>query len=142
MMGKDELCEQRVISLIQKFGEYLFPEERNVSVVIGKVGELLGLEVGKRKGLGKIHLPTPEETGPFFDCPKCGGKGLVIYGLCSTCKDAEGGKFQSKLVCKLCAYETKSRKHVVSLLQEFGFEFRSATKKEIGIKTITDEGVK
>lgn len=129
------------LKIIQR-GRELFPGEKNISVLYKKTCAHLGIEIKKLKAKEVDHLPTPQETGPFFKCPKCDKETLLILGLCGTCKDAEGGKFKTKLECGDCGFKELSQKFVVQVLNEHGFDFKTQTKRSLGIKTLTDEGVK
>lgn len=137
-----DICSHNLNRLLIIIGKEKFPNIKDDTEAMMAASLAYGIPFQKQVSSKGNKLPGIEETGPFFICPNCKEKGLVIYGLCKTCADAEQGKFQAKLVCKLCGHEEKSRKHIVTLFHEFGFDFKNGTKKELGIKTITDDGVK
>ncbi len=134
--------KHKINIILIRCGEQLFPGETNITTLAEMTGKLLGVEPEKMTSIETDHLPKPSETGPFFPCPKCGNKTLLVFGLCPTCKDSEGGKYAAKLQCQDCKYEEKTTKHIVTILTEFGYDFKNQTKAELGIKTITDNGVK
>ena len=91
----------------------------------------------------EVNAPPPiEETGPFFTCLVCGAERMVIYGLCPTCADSQDGKYSSKLVCLECKMTQVSEKHIAEWYRQFVFDFKGGMKKDLGIKTITDDGIK
>ena len=101
------------------------------------------------------HLPSLHEMIkpdgmpliPFRECPKCGKESMEMLGLCPTCEEAKGengepAKYKTKFVCKECSYSERSEKHMVIWLQEMGVNFGNQPKKDLGVRTITDEGIK
>lgn len=131
------------------------PEELDVTVLYNEASEALGIPLIRTTTGNADHLPSPREMMkpdgmpviPLRDCPKCGQNSMQIFGLCPTCKDAKGengepGKYKTKFMCTECKHEEKSEKHMVIWLQEMGVDFGNQSKKELGIKTITDDGIK
>ena len=112
------------------------------------------------------HLPAPheitDEKGEYFlpreDCPNCGRvKNVVIYYLCQSCaeaKDEQGNRYMSIQLCgernrqnqlipgSGCGYKKVNKKSIVQWLDETGKDWRSMSKRQMGIKTYTDQGIK
>lgn len=135
-------CDQRVNNILILIGKYFSPGEKNITVALKIASEKLGVRVqtiegGKREGLNKFI-----NGGVVFKCLKCGGDGMRVIPLCPTCEASEKGKYKTQLKCALCNFEEKSIKYTVQWYNEFGFDYKSGTKKELGIKTLTDEGLK
>jgi len=76
------------------------------------------------------------------ECPSCHKRSLVLHGLCRSCKDAEDGKYKTMLRCGECGYSQRSEDPIVTWLDKLGIEFGTQTKESLGIKTVTDEGIK
>lgn len=91
---------------------------------------------------GVSKFPSPEETGPFGECPKCHKQTLVIKSLCLSCEKAEGGKYKTEWKCtnKECDYDEVSALFLVQAYNQFGILIPEGMKKALGIKTVTDEG--
>jgi hypothetical protein len=113
----------------------------------------------------KMVLPTKK-------CIKCGKEEMdtitkkPVYsahlkGICANCKDAEADpitkkpKYKSMWFCGEqddktgvlipgtgCGHIEKSEKHIVQWFTELNFDFQNANKQTLGIKTVTDEGLK
>ena len=126
------------------------PEEKNITTLYEEASITLGISTILTTTQDADHLPAPHESVrpngepaiPLRECPKCGKKSMQIFGLCPTCKDSEGGKYKTKFECSECHYTEKSEKHMVTWLQEMGVEFGNQSKESLGVKTITDNGVK
>lgn len=131
------------------------PEENNITILYNETAPLLGVLPQQTSSSEANHLPAPHEMKsedgipivPLQQCPQCGMPSMEIFGLCPSCEDAKGengepAKYKTKFVCKECLYSEKSEKHMVIWLQEMGVEFGNQTKKELGVKTITDDGIK
>ena len=151
-------CEHRITQLILRVGELRrkeqgLPPENNITVLYDETMGWLGM-VPKRMTSGQVdHLPSPSEItkddGKFIiprrACPKCGtAQSLVLVSLCPSCEASEGGKYHSAWRCmtKDCGYMEKSNKFLTQVLTDLGIEFQTGSKKDMGIKTITDDGVK
>lgn len=123
------------------------PKENNITTLYRDTSALLGIEMIETHTGQADHLPSVSESMadigiPNMECPSCKKKTFQIFGLCPTCKDSEEGKYKTKFECSECHYSEKSEKHMVRWLQEMGIDFGNQSKKSLGIKTITDKGVK
>ena len=150
----------KVKDIIIKCGRALreakgLPEEKNISILYKEASIALGLPLIETSTRDANHLPAPHEMMtpdgrhliPLQKCPKCSQESMEMFGLCPTCEDAKGengepGKYKTKFVCKECSHFERSEKQMVIWLQEMGVEFGNQSKKELGIKTVTDGGVK
>lgn len=141
--------------IVIKCGEELrrakgLPEERNITTLYEEASAILGIPIIQTTTQDADHLPAPHEMIkkdgmpmiPLRKCPKCEKDAMQIFGLCPTCKDSEGGKYRTKFLCTECQYSEKSEKHMVLWLQEMGVDFGAQSKESLGIKTITDTGLK
>jgi len=155
-----DLCHHEKTQMVLKAGRIIrqlkgLPEEKNITVLYEETAPLLGIAPERRSSSDSSNLPTPNEMVfadgtpmiPLQKCPKCGKDSMEIFGLCPTCEDAKGengepAKYKTKFVCKECSYSERSEKHMVIWLQEMGVDFGNQSKKELGIKTITDDGIK
>ena len=134
------------------------PEEKNITILYNEICAILELPIIEISSLNADHLPAPHEMknvqGDFMvprkDCPLCGSRDSVILTpLCGSCKDAEGGKFKSAWVCqgaqckdKEGGYKERSEKAFVQWLSELGIKIPTGSKMDLGIKTMTDSGLK
>ena len=128
------------------------PEEKNITVVYNETAELLGIApvVTTTRTAGS-RSPAPHEMVaengfpliPKRVCPVCGQETVELHSICGGCADAEGGKFKTLWKCSVseCSFKEKSGKPLVVWLQEMGIDFGNQTKKSLGIKTITDDGL-
>ena len=150
----------KVKEIIIKCGRALreakgLPEELNISILYEEASLALGLPLIQTTTADADHLPAPHEMKsengmpviPLTKCPKCGKDSMEMLGLCHTCEDAKGengeiGKYKVKFECKECHFQEKSEKPMVLWLQEMGVDFKMISKKNLGIKTITDDGIK
>lgn len=150
----------RVKDIIIRCGQVLreakgLPEEKNISILYEEASLALGLPLIETSTADANHLPAPHEMMkpdgmpmiPLQKCPKCGKDSMEIFGLCPTCEDAKGengepGKYRTKFMCKECSHSEKSEKHMVTWLMEMGVEFGNQSKESLGVKTITDNGIK
>lgn len=129
------------LGLIRR-GRILFPDERNLTALIKKTSALLGIPIQLLTSASPVHPQIPHKFKPFFKCPRCGIQKLSITDICRSCKEPDHGKYNSILSCSACGLTEKSLKHVVTLLQELGHDFSSIRKEDLGIRTLTDEGLK
>ncbi len=137
-----DLCKHKINFILIRAGTAFFPEEKNVTVLLKKAAFLLGVTPEIQTSNTATHLPTPQETGPFFICPKCGKERMIIDGLCPSCKDSEAGKYRSMLYCE-CGFKEKSPTPQAILWVEHGYTGPTeGVKKKLGMKTITDTGRK
>lgn len=148
-------CPHQITQIILKAGAVIrelkgLPVEKNITVLKRETAALLGVEINLTSGKA-AHLPSPAETTdrkgkiliPKKDCFGCGKKeSMVLFSLCSTCADAEGGKYKSKWECLKCGKKEIYEMPLVKWLDVLGVEFKGGFKKELGIKTATDDGVK
>ncbi len=160
-------CEHKIRQLVIRAGNEIrrakgLSEELNVTVLFNETAPLLGIPViqfsSRKHG---DHLPAPHEMkddkGKFIvprkDCPQCGRKdGLSLKSICPSCTDSEGGKYHTMYSCeemepdgKLigCGFKTeKSDKIMAQRMSEENPDWKGGMKKDLGIKTITDEGLK
>jgi len=135
-------CTQYINSILIRCGGVLLPDEKNISVLLKYAGDKLMINPGRILSYGKREFVLNEDVGPLFKCSKCGEQKLVINSLCGTCKASQKGKFKSQVVCRGCGFTEVSVKFITEWYKEFGFEFKGGSKKELGIKTLTDEGLK
>lgn len=136
------------IRIIQH-GRERWPQEKNIT----RLFEMASIELGIKNSemftaSREDHLPTPEESAKINPesvwvriCPNCGKKSYVLRSLCPNCIESEGGKYKTKLICYHCNHAEKSNKFVAQWMNEWKIS-ASGTKQELGIKTITDEGLK
>jgi hypothetical protein len=131
------------------------PEINDITILYNEASRALGIPIIETTTLDADHLPAPHEMMkpdgmpeiPLRRCPKCGQESMQIFGLCPTCEDAKGengepGKYRTKFMCTECKHEERSEKHMVIWLQEMGVDFGNQSKKALGIKTITNDGIK
>lgn len=151
-----DACHQQVVLILIRAAELLreakgLPKEHNITVLYKEVAPLFGMEpVTMNTQTHGNHLPAPHEmvndTGkrviPLQKCPRCSNDSLEIFALCNTCSESEGGKYKTKFSCILCKYEEKSEKFMTQWLNEWGVEYDVQSKESLGIKTITDDGIK
>lgn len=153
-------CEHQITQIVIKVGRIIrelkgLPEEKNITIVYDETAPLLGLAPKKQKSSDADNIPELKDMKsadgmlmiPLQKCNKCGKESMEIFGLCPTCEDAKGengepGKYKTKFVCTQCSYSERSEKHMVIWLQEMGVEFGNQSKKELGVRTITDDGIK
>lgn len=144
-----DLCEHNIRQVIIKCGKLLYPGERDVTELYRKTCEAIGRKVEFIKSSDVNHMPSPEESARqdpnskfTIICPQCGKRTFVLYSLCRSCKDAEGGIFKSMFKCYECHHEGKSKESIVVWMERLGIEFATQSKKSLGLKTITDGGIK
>lgn len=136
-------------------------EERNVSILHQEGAAYEGKEVVKFTSKKVNHLPAPHEmqndNGKFIvprkDCPQCGRKeGLSLKAICPSCTDSENGKYHTMYSCEEmgpegkplgCGFKTeKSEKFPAQIISEENPDWEGGMKKDLGIKTHTDNGIK
>lgn len=162
-----DACEHKLRQLVITAGQIIreikgLPEELNVTVLFNETAPLLGIPViqlNSRQDGG--HMPAPHEMKnnmgnfvvPRRDCPNCGRKdGLSLKSICPSCTDSESGKYHTMYSCeeigsegKLigCGFKTdKSEKFMAQRISEENPDWEGGMKKDMGISTITDDGVK
>ena len=131
-------------NLVLRCGKVLFPEIRELRALYLKTCEALHMAPIVLNSAMASHYPSPEESGPFGDCPKCHNKTLVIKSLCLSCEKAEKGKYKTEWICtdKECKYDEVSELFLVQAYKHLEIEIPEGMKKQLGIKTVTDEGEK
>ena len=153
-------CPHKITQLILKAGAIIrqlkgFPEEKNMTVLYNETAPVFGLDITQFSSKDADHLPAPHEMKkengtpiiPLRICSQCGKEAMQMFGLCRTCKDAEGengeiGKYKVRFECMECHFKEKSEKPMVIWLQEMGVDFGMMSKKNLGIKTVTNDGLK
>lgn len=153
-MGFD-LCEHKIRDLAIRAAREIrkakdLPEENNITKLYIEAAELLGLDPGQFDSIKQgNHLPTPEESAManpnnplVLICPNCGKKSYVINSICQTCKEAKNGKYRTLLMCYECHHSEKSSKWISQIIEEAGLDLPSGMKQYLGIKILTDEGLK
>lgn len=152
-------CPEQKTQIILKAGAIIrelkgLPEEKNITILYDETAPLLGIIVVPM-GSGMVnHLPSPAEMKddkgnsivPRKDCPKCGGKmTMPLSSICPSCKDSEGGKYKSGYQCENegCNFiDEKNGDFLLQRLIKMGVEIPEGMKQAMGIKTITDNGLK
>lgn len=124
-------------------------EERNITTLYLDGCKRFNLAPRQPKSTDVSHLPTPEESGKanpdspwVLLCPKCKEKSYVMYPICRSCKDSEGGKYRTMFKCFKCNHVDKSEKFFSQWISDMGLEMPTGSKKELGIKTVTNTGLK
>ena len=161
-----DTCEHKIRLIVIEFGKALrkaqrLPEENNITILykeaLGAIG-VIDIPITSRQ---TDHLPAPHEmkndqgnfTIPRRDCPQCGRKdGLSLKSICPSCTDSEGGKYHTMYSCEEmgpdktmigCGFKTeKSERFMAQRMSEENPDWEGGMKQELGIKTITDSGVK
>ena len=159
-------CPHQITEIVLKAGAVIrqlkgLPEENNITILYNETAPLLGIAPKLMSSKDVDHLPAPHEmkndqgnfTIPRKDCPQCGRKdGLSLKSICPSCTDSEGGKYHTMYSCeemgldgKLigCGFKTeKSERFMAQRMSEENPDWEGGMKQELGIKTITDSGVK
>lgn len=127
------------------------PEELNITKIYDEACIILGIPNVKTTTASASKLPAPHEMKkedgtpviPKSDCKQCGGIGTSsLHGLCTSCEDSEGGIYKTMWLCEKCGNKDKSKKFMVQWLNELGIDYKNALKKNQGITTMTDQGLK
>jgi len=150
-------CPHQITQLVLKAGAVIrelkgLPEEKNITVLYNETAPLLGIIVVPMDSRTVNHLPSPaemkDEKGRFVvprkDCPKCGGAMTMPLGpICPSCKDSEDGIYKSGYKCEVCEYvDEKTDEFFTQRLSRMGVEIPEGMKQAIGIKTLTNDGLK
>ena len=161
-------CEHQKTQIVLKAGAIIrqlkgLPEENNITTLYEETAPLLGVTIVKMSSQTANHLPSPAEmkdqAGKFIvrrkDCPQCGRKeSMQLVALCQTCEDAEHGKYKTMWLCggkdlngnfipgSGCEAKDKSPKFYTQWMTEMGIEIPTGPKKDFGIQTMTDKGLK
>jgi len=156
--------------ILIRCGQLLYPEEKNISVLIEKVSEAIGLFPIETATNHNIYTKPPqplqrqisESIKPTL-CPKCGKESIRLFPICHGCTSSEGGKYKTTWACKYqkvdadgtlmfnpyglpilvdgCGYEKKSEKSTTEWLDELKIPYENQSKRSLGIQTLTDKGV-
>jgi hypothetical protein len=161
-------CQHEITQIIINAGGIIrklkgLPEEMNITALYNETAPLLGILVVPMSSRDADHMPTLSEAmapnGKFLiprrDCPQCGRKeSHILYSICPSCTDSEGGKYKSMWFCGEmdlhrnlvqntgCGFTDKSEKFFSQWITELGVEIPTGTKESLGIKTVTDKGLK
>jgi hypothetical protein len=120
-------------------GQTLLPNERNVGKLLQAASASTGIHYQKVSSKIANHLPTPEETGPYYLCPSCFQIKMTISELCPGCTQSEGGKYLTQTHCIACGEFKKFSFHLGELYNHLGIDFKSSPKAELGVKLILRE---
>ena len=147
-------CPHQIMQIVLKAGAIIrqlkgLSEEKNITILYNETAPLLGIAVQTMSSKDVDHLPSPEESaragqyvGPTKSCNQCSGK-MLLHPLCKACTDAEGGKYKTAWICmENKEHKEKSEKFFTQILNELGAEIPEGMKQTMGIKTLTDEGLK
>jgi len=155
-------CQHQVTQLLLNLATLLRkkdnqPEMKHATKLLEWLREHYGNELGlpavPRIGSRSIdHLPAPweikdEKGEPYIKrakCPKCGEeKVYVLATICTSCEDYKKG-FRTEWRClnPQCGFRELSKRSYTSYLDEYAPDWKSGTKKDLGIPTSTDKGLK
>lgn len=149
-----DVCDHKIRNIIISAGQIIrqikgLPEEKNITVIYNETAPLLGIVPVQLLSNMINKFPTVEESArenpnhPLVQiCPKCGKKSYFLRGICKGCKDSEGGKYKTIFQCFECHHQEKSQEPMVVWLDRLGIDFRTQSKKSLGIETVTDDGLK
>jgi len=142
---EEHIERQKII----KYGREKWPHEKNINKLYEMAAKEMGVEVKIQNTTKANHLPTPQESAkenPHHSlvqiCPECGKKAYTLRGLCRSCKDAEGGIYRTMFECFECKHKERSKEPMVVWLDRLGIDFKTQSKASLGIKTVTDDGLK
>src|SRR4030067_453022 len=143
-------CPHLIKQLIIRCGQLLHPEEKDITKLYLETTALLGMApistVATTDGQGQFdagnsvsanRLPAPGEMKkpdgswvvPRRNCSECGGiNTTIIYPLCRSCKDAEGGTYKSMWECTECHFKERSEKAFVQWMDELGINTPTGRK--------------
>jgi len=148
-------CPHHITQIVLQAGAIIralkgLPEEKNITKLYQETAPLFGLPPTQMNSMTANHYPTIEESEkelgakwiPRKACPKCDAM-MILSPICQSCADAEGGKYKTGYKCVACGFvDDKSPLFFSQRLKEMGVEIPEGMKQNIGIKTITDEGLK
>ena len=153
-----DACPHLLRLVLIRAGQLLHPEEKDLSVLIRKVSMEMGMGgLPPLESFDASHTPSPEESlrerrelmrkavrprPPTKECPQCRQNSFELFTLCRTCQDAEGGKYKTIFVCSQCGFRERSELPTTIWLDKMKQEFEMQTKETLGIRTVTDEGIK
>ena len=141
--------EHKTRQELLRYARAKYPDEKNITKLYHLACRDRGIEPTTLSTKIADHLPTPAESAREHPeskfnlaCPKCGKRTYVLHGLCTGCKEAEGGTYKTAFRCHECGHYERSKEPLVIWMQRLGIEFGTQSKKSLGVKTITDDGVK
>jgi len=162
-------CPEQKVQIILKAGRVIrklmgLPEENNITLLYNETALLLDISVHPMNSSAVDHLPAPSEmkgknghfTVPRENCPVCGKENSFrLDPLCLSCEDAEGGKYKSMWFCgerergtkdlvsgSGCGHKERIQESLVQYCRKNNIEVPFGFKKDTGIETLTDEGLK
>ena len=157
---KFDPCPEKITQIILKAArlrrrELGFAVEDNVTTLYEEMAPLLGISIRRKNSrIDGDHLPSPsemkDEKGEFVIpnklCPKC-GKITFLSWICQSCEAAENGLYKTGYTCDEkyggCGFiDEKTGEFYSERLKRIGKEVPTGTKKDLGIKTVTNEGLK
>jgi len=156
--------------ILIRCGQLLYPEEKNISVLVEKVSEAIGLQPFQLAADHSFRVNSPQQRTMVVEaikpklCPKCGKETVRLFPICQTCDElSENRKYQTIWACKYpkvdaggtpmfnqfglallgdgCGYMEKSEKGTTQWLEELKIPYQNQTKRSLGIQTLTDKGV-
>jgi hypothetical protein len=154
-------CPHHVNNILIQVGRALRkfkgePAENNLTVLVREAAIFIGRNPAEfiLSTRQADHLPSPAEMKtpdgefliPSINCPKC-GKRAFLESICQSCEDAENGKYKSGYNCRKetggCGLiSDKTGEWITQRLNRMGVDWKTGTKEEIGIKTITEQEVR
>ncbi len=140
-------------NLVLRCGRVMFPKIRELRALYLKTCEAVHMAPIQTTSAMANRYPPPQETAPVMACPKCGKMEYRLYNINSGCggckKESEDGKYNTKWWCHSdsppetgCGHMEKSEMFLTQWYNELKVEYGNQTKESLGVKTITDEGVK
>jgi len=162
-------CEHKIRQIvikaaIQRRTDKGEPEEKNITVLFNEMAPLLNIVLVQMNSKIADYLPSPaemkNESGQFViprkDCPKCSKeKSFRLDPLCLSCSDSEKGTYKSMWFCgekergtnnlilgSGCGHKERLIESLAQYCVEHDIEIPIGFKKDTGIQTSTDEGLK
>jgi len=136
-----EIEQHQIRARLLEIGKKLLPGESNVAALLQAASKATGIPYKRVSSIISDHLPTPQETGPFYLCPSCKEKKMVIIELCFGCSQSEGGKYKTLTQCIGCNEIKKFPLHLGELFNYLGIDFTLSKKSSLGVKLLTDNGI-
>jgi hypothetical protein len=156
-----DLCKFQVNNVLLKVGKVIrelkgLPEEKDITKLVQEAAIMLGIPIQQTLWTSSEanELPRMQDMKdkndnfivPRKECPVCHEKeSLALLSICPTCKESENGKYHSAWKClnKNCMTTVeKYEKFISQMYVELGYSTPTGLKKDLGIQTITDEGIK
>jgi hypothetical protein len=160
-----DICQHRETQILIKVAQALrklkgMPEQNNVSILHQEGLDFIGMPRPMIDSNNADRPPTTIEQlmakgypVPVKNCEACGTKrSVTLTSICQSCKDAVGG-YLSMWVCLRCGWKNKLKKSFIAIwresLRETGMTeaeidqvIPQGTKEALGIKTMTDNGLR